>query len=486
MGGQRSANAGGRQAIAAFIGREHEFADLEACLQDAAAGRGRSVLVTGEAGIGKTYLAEAFGMRASGLGARVLWGRSWADEGIPSLWPWVQILRACAVTRRDVHSTPFASRRRGVPPAPLPELTELFPVVPDAHLPDSAHMRFRLFDAVTTFLHATAAAQVLVIVLDDLHAADELSLRLLEFIAYALHGTQVLLIGTLQLPLVDVDGERARILEQIGRESHVLALGRWSPQEVALFVCHALARPPSKSDTSALHAATRGNPLAVSHAVSALRADGHAGSRLHCGTAVRSLVQPSGKPAPLFRREGEYWTVSFEAQTYRFRDSKGFAHLAQLLMHPGEYLPALTLARMSANAVNDTGASMRDERGDRSDAGAVLDRHARAAYQRRLCDLRVEHAEAQRCNDAGRGARAQREIEQLTRELAYAVGLGGRDRRLGSPAERARVNVTRAINLALRKIAPYHEGLSTYLRRTVKTGLLCVYLPENAPRRGSI
>jgi non-specific serine/threonine protein kinase len=75
-------------------------------------------------------------------------------------------------------------------------------------------------------------------------------------------------------------------------------------------------------------------------------------------------------------------------------------------------------------------------------------------------------------------------VDALTRQLAGAVGLGGRDRRLPSAAERARVNVTKAIRTAIRRIAEHDPALAEHLTRTVRTGTFCVYAadPATPPR----
>src|SRR5207237_1100314 len=78
-----------------FLGRERELSDLTAALAEARLGRGRLYLLRGEAGIGKTALAEAIASRAAAGGCGVFWGRSWDGESTPSYWPWLQILRAC-------------------------------------------------------------------------------------------------------------------------------------------------------------------------------------------------------------------------------------------------------------------------------------------------------------------------------------------------------------------------------------------------------
>ena len=87
-------------------------------------------------------------------------------------------------------------------------------------------------------------------------------------------------------------------------------------------------------------------------------------------------------------------------------------------------------------------------------------------------------AELTAFHDTGRAAPIQEEIDLLTRELTGALGLGGHARRAGSAAERARLNVTRAIKRTLACVAESHPALGAHLARTVKTGTFCSYEPE--------
>ncbi|MGE0684783.1 MAG: transcriptional regulator, partial [Candidatus Binatia bacterium] len=103
---------------------------------------------------------------------------------------------------------------------------------------------------------------------------------------------------------------------------------------------------------------------------------------------------------------------------------------------------------------------------------------ARAAYKQRLADLQSELEEAREFNDMARIETLEEEIEFLTRELSHAVGFGGRIRKAGSAAERARVNVTKAIKAALRQIGKVHPALGLHLRRTIHTGSYCSYAPD--------
>jgi tetratricopeptide (TPR) repeat protein len=181
-----------------------------------------------------------------------------------------------------------------------------------------------------------------------------------------------------------------------------------------------------------------------------------------------------------FRREGDYWTIEFEGDAFRVRDAKGLHHVARLLALPGREIHALDLAssdgqgRASGRPTSADGLAI----DDMGDAGPALDSEAKAAYQARLADLREDLAEAEAWNDPERIARNQAEISALTSELASAVGLGGRDRRTASSAERARVSVTRAIRSAMARIAEHSPTLGAHLEATIRTGTYCSYTPD--------
>ena len=156
-------------------------------------------------------------------------------------------------------------------------------------------------------------------------------------------------------------------------------------------------------------------------------------------------------------------------------------YLAQLLTHPHQELHVLTLAAEEPAVANLPvgGARSENRHVGFTDAGEVLDPQARTAYRQRLQDLQEELSEAQSFNDPGRIEKLQEEIEFLTQELAQAVGLGGRARKAASVAERARINVTKRIKIALRKISEQHATLGDHLALTIRTGTFCVYAPSS-------
>jgi pimeloyl-ACP methyl ester carboxylesterase len=178
------------------------------------------------------------------------------------------------------------------------------------------------------------------------------------------------------------------------------------------------------------------------------------------------------KLAYTFRNEGDYWTVSYEGRMFRFKDSKGLRYLAHLLGHPYTEFSATALVAGSQLGEDQSASA------DPGDAGEVLDLQAKAAYRLRIKDLTEELKEAKKTGNEKRGIKVEKEIEALSTELRRAVGLGGRDRRAASSAERARVNVTRTIRISIGRIKEHHSGLAKYFDKTIRTGTFCSYQPD--------
>jgi len=195
----------------------------------------------------------------------------------------------------------------------------------------------------------------------------------------------------------------------------------------------------------------------------------------------QSPSQTDQIPDRTFRREGEYWTLSYEGRVIRIRHAKGLAYIAHFLAHPGREFHVTDLIAFG-NGVSGGGANAKTvnepTRSDLGDVGPALDATSKSSYRQRLRDLRAEQDEAISIGDAGRAERAQEEIEFLSKELARAVGIGGRDRKINSEAERARLRVTNVVRSAVRKIAKEHPALGRYLALSVHTGSLCSFEPD--------
>jgi hypothetical protein len=170
-------------------------------------------------------------------------------------------------------------------------------------------------------------------------------------------------------------------------------------------------------------------------------------------------------------RDRREWTVERCGQSFRLKDMRGLAMLARLVSHPGREVHALDIASGRDGAA--TGDAV-----DLGDAGEVIDLQARAAYKSRIIDLRDQLAEAESWNDSARATRIRDELEALQHQIAAAVGLGGRERRSGSAAERARVTVQRRVRQAIKNIAAQDAELGRHLDATIRTGTFCAYEPE--------
>jgi hypothetical protein len=186
-------------------------------------------------------------------------------------------------------------------------------------------------------------------------------------------------------------------------------------------------------------------------------------------TRVAPATAPA-KPAEPFglRREGEYWEIRGETSRFRLKDSRGLRLLARLVERPDQDVHCLELA---ADAP-DGDAS---ETADRGDAGELLDENAKRQYQRRVEDLRETLAEAESFGDRTRAEKARAELEFIAQELSRGLGLGGKARKAGSSAERARVAVQRRLKDAVTRIAEHDEALGRHLEWAVKTGTYCCY-----------
>ncbi len=221
----------------------------------------------------------------------------------------------------------------------------------------------------------------------------------------------------------------------------------------------------------------------VSEGIQALRA-AQAGGTSPAGRAAEAAVPEVSRN--VFRQEGEYWTVAYQGSVVRLRDAKGLRHLARLLAHPGREFHAVDLEAAEGQPAQAAPVGPRGRAGggelevrpDLGDAGELLDATAKAAYKARLEELRAELEEAERFNDPARATKARAERDFLVGELARAVGLGGRDRRAASHAERARLNVTRAIRAAIANLARANPSLGRHLASTIRTGRYCSYIPD--------
>jgi predicted ATPase len=660
-----SSNGSDRSSLP-LVGRQDELAALLGGLDDALAGRGRVFLLVGEAGMGKTRLSEWVADRARERSAVVAWGRSWEAVDTPAFWAWAQAVRQLLAEFEQERVEQASQPGKG-----------FARMVPEAHerlsLPSGEGTRLSDFDSLTGFIRHLSRERPLVLIFEDLHAADESTLLMLQFFGREIRDSKILVVATYDPSQARARGAHSRVLGDIGREGRSLPLTGLDEGAVAELYQAIAGEKPPPAIALAVYKASEGNPLFVDEATRMLTAKGdihrpdysvgfrvpngvrdmirrrfealseeavtvlgmasvlgrtfdvgllqrvadldidsvldllaeatstellqesgalgryrfshiliretlyedltaakrmrlhrriadvleeqfagnieprlpelahhwfkaaqagdprktmdyavraaeQASARLAFEEAARLYqralkaadlaaaptssraelerrlceVQASAATTPLskeeettsvhrFAREGEYWTVTYQGTTSRLKDSKGLRYIGHLLRNPGSEIHVLDLVAQVEGTPAPSGGARSGSGLDSvglGDAGEVLDPAAKAAYKRRLDDLQEELEEAREYNDPERAARLQEEKDALIQQLAGAVGLGGRDRKAASAAERARVSVTKTIKDALRKIADNDEALGAHLSSTVRTGTYCAYTPD--------
>jgi tetratricopeptide (TPR) repeat protein len=266
---------GPRPGLWAFVGRDREVAELVAGLEDAIGGRGRLFLIAGEPGIGKTWLAEHLAGQAAKRGTRVLWGRCWEAGGAPPFWPWSQMIGDLAEGLDEQTLAAWLGAGAAHVARLVPGLAERLGTDAIASVPSPASdaARFSLFQAVTGLFKQAASVQPLLLVLDDLHAADDSSMLLLEFLAPDLRGARLLVVGTYRDVAVDPPEGVGDAIGPLVREGQLVNLGGLDRNDVKNLIVALSGVEPSEAKVAAVQEATEGNPLFVREAVRLLASD---------------------------------------------------------------------------------------------------------------------------------------------------------------------------------------------------------------------
>ncbi len=248
-----------------FVGRDDALRALQDAFANSLAGSGGLTVVTGEPGIGKTRCLEELARLVEDQGALVLWGRCFEQAGAPPFWPWVQILREYAESNSEDELRLLFGASLDAVGTLVPEIAARM----DARLLDNAtdrvDQRFHLFDALTRVFTRGAAMVPLVLMLDDLHWADESSLSLLEFLAHDAHRHRLLVVCayrdvevTRKSPLLGTLGE----LSRSGRVRRI-RLGGLTVDETGELTRRTTGLRLNDSIVQAIYQQTDGNPLFV-------------------------------------------------------------------------------------------------------------------------------------------------------------------------------------------------------------------------------
>jgi class 3 adenylate cyclase len=221
------------QALPAIVGRSAEIRIMSAAYARVLAGQSQVMLITGEAGIGKTTLVEELAGQVRSAGHRVRIGES------------------APITGTTLAYGPFV--------AALGHEADW--LLADDPADNMLAARHRLFVRVAGLLAGLAARSPLVLVLEDLHWADESSRELLTFLAVRLREEPVMIVGTLRED--DLTDSVRRWLTELEHRPRVtrLRLGRMTDAEIAGLVVGAMPAGAGPGQVTAVVAAADGNPL---------------------------------------------------------------------------------------------------------------------------------------------------------------------------------------------------------------------------------
>lgn len=249
-----------------FIGRQRELARLMDAFELARNRQGGLVLVSGEPGIGKTRLLEHFSEAVRAQGGEVWTGRGWDSGGAPALWPWLQAIR-CGLELRD---GPGIRELLGNGASELlrllPELSHHFrgrraSAVPGTQ--DNPQARFRVFDLVSQLVRRAAERRPVVLVFDDLHAVDEASVLLLDFLGRNLGGSRILVLATYRPLEARETPAVASFIAGPHRQVEEVALGGLAMGEVVELLQARFGWEVTEHRAQQVHRATGGNPFLV-------------------------------------------------------------------------------------------------------------------------------------------------------------------------------------------------------------------------------
>lgn len=198
-----------------------------------------------------------------------------------------------------------------------------------------------------------------------------------------------------------------------------------------------------------------------------------------------AVAAPPVVESGVFRRNGDVWQVRWANEEVQLPHQRGFDCIRALLMRPQEDVHCRELMGSEAAATHtaSTTESLRiGELAVADDDGLeVVDSQALEAYRARIADARAELDEAEENNDVGRAESLRQEIEAIVEMVGSSIGLGGRRRKTGSDAERARTAVRKRIKAALDRLRRDLPALHAHLAAHLQTGTICSYGPERVP-----
>ena len=467
----RAANSLDRLATGVFVGRSAELERLRSAI-DAAfdeTTRGQTlVLISGEPGIGKTRLVEQLATYARLRQAEVCWGRCFEGEGAPAFWPWIQILRALAESIDDDRLRDEINDGSGLIAQILPGI-ETRLGLPAPSPASEQHARSELFAAISSWLVQRSRAAPLVLILDDVHQADEGSLLFVQHLVESVPDIRIAIVFTYREGEVGDNRPLREFLSHAAEKSDALEvrLQGLSEADVAAYIESATGHAARAGLTGIVHTRTDGNALFVSETVRMLTQSGEIDREATSWTGtvppeVREVIErrlerlsPACRSvlttASVIGREFEAQVVECASGMSRtaVQDAVTEAEAAQLVSAAPGTTPTASLLTFTHALVRDTlydGISIDARQATHARIAAVLEEMFGTDLGERINSLAHHFREgraagdaakaAQYSIDAGNAARRVFAYEEVVRQWAAAAELLGA---LGRLEEQARL-----------------------------------------------
>ena len=292
----------------AMVGRDRELASLLSGLDDAAARRGRLFLISGEPGVGKTRLADEVAAVADAKRMALLVGHcSEQDEAVAYL-PFVEILENFVDRASDADTLRKALGEQAPELARLqPKLKNILPELPPPLDLPPAQARRHLFNCFFDFVARIASEQPTLIILEDLHWADDSTLSLLVHLTKRLSDLPLMVIGTYRDAELNVTHGLAKTLEDLLRERLAtrVRLKGLPRDEVAAMLNRLSGKSPPAAVVGEIFAETEGNPFFVEELFRHLEEENRlydSSGRFHSELKIAELEAPPSVRLVVARR----------------------------------------------------------------------------------------------------------------------------------------------------------------------------------------
>jgi tetratricopeptide (TPR) repeat protein/predicted Ser/Thr protein kinase len=289
-----------------FIGRDTETADLQRMLDRMLTGHGGLALIGGEPGVGKTRLAQELLQTAQQRGCLCLTGRCSDMEGAPPFVPVIEMTEQAARASPQALRAALGDLAQEIATM-VPSLRRMYgDIPPPSEVPPEQRRRL-VFDAYLEYLRQATQQSPRVVLVDDLHWADEATLQLLEHMAPHLAAMRLLVVGTYRDVELDVTRPFAKTLEACVRQRLAtrISLRRLPESGVQEMLAAMSGSPPPSGLSRAVFRETEGNPFFVEEVYQHLAEQGHLFDNRgawHADLRVDTIEVPEGVRLVIGRR----------------------------------------------------------------------------------------------------------------------------------------------------------------------------------------